>query len=157
VFVSSAAGLMTFTGYSAYSPTKYAVRGLAECLRNELRAAHVDVHVFYPSSLDTPGYAVEERTKPAACRAIEGTAALLSADAAAHLLDDGVQRGNFAITTEPLIELARMGANGIAPRNNTPLEMLVAPLLPIVQLGFVLFLDGTAASAAAADNRAKRS
>lgn len=36
VFVSSVLALMAFIGYSPYCPTKYAIRGFADTLRNEL-------------------------------------------------------------------------------------------------------------------------
>ena len=32
-----------FTGYAAYAPSKYAVRGLAECLRNEVRVLRTGI------------------------------------------------------------------------------------------------------------------
>ncbi len=34
--VASTMSLMGFVGYSSYAPTKWAVRGLADCLRNEV-------------------------------------------------------------------------------------------------------------------------
>ncbi len=46
------------------------------------------VNIFFPSSMKTPGFEEEERTKPTECKQIEGTASLFSsADSAAHLLD----------------------------------------------------------------------
>ena len=59
VFVSSMLGLLSFAGYSAYSPTKFAIRGLADTLRNELKRYNIDVHIFFPGNIDSPGYAVE--------------------------------------------------------------------------------------------------
>jgi short-subunit dehydrogenase len=35
--VASTMSLMGFVGYASYAPTKWAVRGLADCLRNEVR------------------------------------------------------------------------------------------------------------------------
>ena len=34
---ASAAAVVSYIGYASYSPTKYALRGLADALRNELR------------------------------------------------------------------------------------------------------------------------
>ena len=39
VFVSSMAGQLGLFGYTAYSPSKFALRGLAESLQMEVRAA----------------------------------------------------------------------------------------------------------------------
>jgi 3-dehydrosphinganine reductase len=38
VIVSSAMALMGFTGYASYCPTKFALRGLADTLRNEVQS-----------------------------------------------------------------------------------------------------------------------
>lgn len=59
VFVSSMAGLISFAGYSTYSPTKFALRGLADSLRNELKMYGIDVHIFLPGNIDSPGYVNE--------------------------------------------------------------------------------------------------
>ena len=40
-------------GYCSYAPTKWALRGLADCLRNELQGTGVEVSVAYPP--DTGG------------------------------------------------------------------------------------------------------
>ena len=42
-FVSSAMALLGFAGYSMYAPTKYALRGLADSLRNELIRYNIKV------------------------------------------------------------------------------------------------------------------
>jgi short-subunit dehydrogenase len=59
VFVSSILGLMSFAGWSTYAPTKYAVRGLADTLRNELQRHKINIHIFYPGSIFSPGFEVE--------------------------------------------------------------------------------------------------
>ena len=76
VLVSSAMGLVGFLGYAQYSASKFAVRGLAECLRNEFILFNVGVSIFHASNMDSPGFAVEELTKPALTRQIEGTSTL---------------------------------------------------------------------------------
>lgn len=59
VFISSVVGLMSFAGYSTYSPTKYAVRGLADTLRNELQRYGINVHIFFPGTIFSPGFETE--------------------------------------------------------------------------------------------------
>lgn len=49
-------GLLGFAGYSAYAPTKFALRGLADCLRNELKQYGIGVHIFFPGNIDSPGF-----------------------------------------------------------------------------------------------------
>ncbi|GBF97439.1 hypothetical protein Rsub_10362, partial [Raphidocelis subcapitata] len=63
VAVASTLSLMGAIGYSAYAPSKFAVRGLMETLRNELQGTNVRVSICYPPDMDTPGYAREGLTK----------------------------------------------------------------------------------------------
>ncbi|KAI8473401.1 MAG: hypothetical protein J3K34DRAFT_391865 [Monoraphidium minutum] len=64
VAVASTLSLMGATGYSAYAPSKFAVRGLMEILRNELQGSNVRVSISYPPDMATPGYEREGLTKP---------------------------------------------------------------------------------------------
>lgn len=57
-FVSSAAGQFAIFGYSAYSPTKFALRGFADTLHMELLPYKVNVGVLYPPNTDTEGFKV---------------------------------------------------------------------------------------------------
>lgn len=59
VFVSSMLGMLSFAGWSTYSPTKYAVRGLADTLRNELKRYNIGVHIFFPGGILSPGFETE--------------------------------------------------------------------------------------------------
>ncbi|MFB8004058.1 SDR family NAD(P)-dependent oxidoreductase [Nocardia sp. NPDC056000] len=62
--ISSAAGFLSLIGYSAYSPSKFAVRAAAEALRQELKPKGITVTVVYPPDVDTPQLAAEAATKP---------------------------------------------------------------------------------------------
>lgn len=97
VLLSSAAGLVGIWGYAAYAPSKFAVRGLAEVLRAELRPRGVSVHVVCPPDVDTPQLAQENRTKPAQTRAIGEGGGLLDAATVAQAVVQGVMRGRFMI------------------------------------------------------------
>ena len=63
VIVSSIAGLVGLHGYSAYSSSKFALVGLAQCLHMELRSFNVHVTCGFPPDTDTPGFEEEEKTK----------------------------------------------------------------------------------------------
>ncbi|MBM7845406.1 SDR family NAD(P)-dependent oxidoreductase [Herpetosiphon giganteus] len=54
VAVSSVAGFVGSLGYSAYTPTKFAIRGLMEVLRQELKAYNITSSVVYPSDVPMP-------------------------------------------------------------------------------------------------------
>lgn len=46
-------------GYSAYAPTKWALRGFADCLRMEMQAYNISVRIAYPPNMQTRGYEAE--------------------------------------------------------------------------------------------------
>ena len=62
--VASGAAFIGAVGYSTYAPTKFAIAGLSQCLRNELKPYNIKVSVLYPPDTDTPGFEAENRTKP---------------------------------------------------------------------------------------------
>jgi 3-dehydrosphinganine reductase len=68
--VSSAAGFVGVFGYGAYGPSKFAVRGLCEVLRQELRPRGITVTVVCPTDVDTPMLAAENPRKPPELRAL---------------------------------------------------------------------------------------
>jgi short-subunit dehydrogenase len=96
-FVSSMMGYFGFIGYAAYAPSKFALVGLAEVLRHELRPSGVSVSVLYPSDTDTPGFEVENRTKPAETHALSANVKVAQPDDVARQFVDGLLRGKFHI------------------------------------------------------------
>ncbi|MGB6166309.1 MAG: SDR family oxidoreductase, partial [Geitlerinemataceae cyanobacterium] len=54
VLISSGAGLIGIYGYTPYSASKFALRGLAESLRGELRVMGIGISIVYPPDTDTP-------------------------------------------------------------------------------------------------------
>ena len=56
--------MLSYIGYCAYSPSKYAVKGLADGLRMELQRCNIRVGCIYPPNMDTPCLKKENETKP---------------------------------------------------------------------------------------------
>jgi 3-dehydrosphinganine reductase len=100
VGISSTAGLVGVFGYSAYSPAKFAVRGLLEVLRMELLADGVHVGCVCPPDTETPQLAYENRFKPDETRAISGAIRPYSADQVAASIVAGMERGAFLISPD---------------------------------------------------------
>ena len=98
VLVSSGAAFHRFFGYTPYAPSKFAVRGLAEALRAELRDTGVHVMIVYPPDTDTPQLVEENRTKPAETKAITAGGGLWSADDVARVTLAGLARRRFSVT-----------------------------------------------------------
>jgi len=98
VLISSGAGLIGIYGYTTYSPSKFAVRGLAESLRGELRPHGINVSIVYPPDTDTPQLEQENLTKPPASKLITGSAKILKAETVAYAIMQGIEKRQFAIT-----------------------------------------------------------
>jgi 3-dehydrosphinganine reductase len=95
--VSSGAGLIGLYGYSAYAPSKFALRGLAEVLRGELKPEGIGVSVVYPPDTDTPQLAEEIKVRPEITGKLAGGARVHSADEVAAAILKGIRQGRFAI------------------------------------------------------------
>ncbi|MGF1604379.1 MAG: SDR family oxidoreductase [Thermosynechococcaceae cyanobacterium] len=117
VVVSSGVGLIGIYGYSAYSPTKFALRGLAESLRGELKPLGIQISVVYPPDTDTPQLAQENKIKPLEMKQISGTAKMWSAENVAKTIVKGIEKKQFIIAPGP--EMMVLGR----------LHSLIAPLL----------------------------
>ena len=96
--LSSGAGLAGIFGYTAYGPTKYAVRGFGECLRAEARCDNISVTVAYPPDTDTPQLTAENLVRPPETAAVAGSAAVWPADRVATLIWRGMNARKPAVT-----------------------------------------------------------
>lgn len=126
VLVSSGAGLLGLYGYTAYSPSKFAVRGLAEALRGELKPLGIQVSIVYPPDTDTPQLEEENKTKPPATQQIAATAATWSADHVAQVILNGVQRQVFAITPGREMSVLNRWHSLMSPMLNWYFDRIVA-------------------------------
>jgi 3-dehydrosphinganine reductase len=115
VLVSSGAGVVGVYGYSAYSPTKFAVRGLAETLRAELKPFGIVVACAFPPDTDTPGLERENLTKPVATATFSQTVKVRSADTVAAAIVRGIERDRLVITADPSTRLLARAAGLVAP------------------------------------------
>ncbi|KAF9585247.1 3-dehydrosphinganine reductase [Lunasporangiospora selenospora] len=129
VFVSSAMGLIGFAGYTPYSPTKFAVRGLAENLRNELMLYGIKTHIYYPGNMFTPGFENENKVKPLVTREIEGSGGLTPEDACKGMMK-GLRKGYFSITTDFDTSFLRVSSKGVTPMNNVGLDYILHIFAP---------------------------
>lgn len=96
-FVSSMMGYFGMIGYAAYAPSKFALVGLAEVLRHELRPSGLTVSILYPPDTDTPGYKVENTSKPLETHALSANVKVAQPDDVARQFVDGIMRGKFHI------------------------------------------------------------
>jgi 3-dehydrosphinganine reductase len=97
VNISSQAGFVGVFGYSAYGASKYAVRGLSDVLRAEMKPRGIQVSIVFPPDTQTPQLAFEEPLKPFVTKEIAGSAKVLSAEEVADAILKGVEKGRYVI------------------------------------------------------------
>lgn len=107
VMISSGAGLIGIYGYTPYSPTKFALKGLAESLRGELKSLGINISIVYPPDTDTPQLEIENKTKPLETKIITGTAKTWHPEEVARQIVAGIENKLFAIT--PGLEMTILG------------------------------------------------
>ena len=98
VFISSIAGQLGLYGYSAYSTTKFALRGLAETLQMELQPHNVRVSISFPPDTDTPQLQQEVKDRNALQSELASYGTVFQAEVVAQDVWQGVERGVFLIT-----------------------------------------------------------
>jgi 3-dehydrosphinganine reductase len=125
VFISSGAAFVGLFGYSSYGPSKFAVRGLAECLRVELRPHGISVTLVCPGDTDTPQHATELLTRPKVTSYLAGDGKLLTADAVAEKLVHEAIRSRFLVTFGLQLRLLGRMHSLIAPVVRTYQNLLV--------------------------------
>lgn len=64
VNISSIAGFLGVFGYTAYASSKFAVRGLSDSLRSELKPYGIKVSVVFPPDTDTPQLEYDIQHRP---------------------------------------------------------------------------------------------
>lgn len=128
VFISSMLGLISFAGWATYAPTKYAVRGLADTLRNELKRYGIGVHIFFPGGIESPGFDTENLTKPEITKIIEGANTPQTGEECAKSLLNGLYKGNYMIVTDAISQVLRAVSRGVSPTNNLVLDWILAAI-----------------------------
>jgi 3-dehydrosphinganine reductase len=90
---SSAAGQVGVFGFTAYAPTKFALRGFAECLHMELSAQQlISIQLAFPPDTNTPGYQQEQQLKPRECHLIsESTGLYESSEIATKMVQQAMK------------------------------------------------------------------
>ncbi len=97
VNISSQAGFVGVFGYSGYGASKYAVRGLSDVLRAEMKPLGIQVSVVFPPDTETPQLEFEEPLKPVETKEIGGSSKALSAEAVAKFILKKVKKGKYVI------------------------------------------------------------
>ncbi|XP_014890680.1 3-dehydrosphinganine reductase [Poecilia latipinna] len=101
MFVSSQAGQIGLFGYTAYSASKFALRGLAEALQMEVKPYNIYVTLAFPPDTDTPLLAEENKSKPLETKLISETSGIWQPDQVAKIFVRDAVQGNFNSSVGP--------------------------------------------------------
>jgi 3-dehydrosphinganine reductase len=113
-FVSSIAGYLGLFGYTHYVPSKFAVTGLAECLRMEFIDYNIPVSIIYPPDTRTPMYEREQLHALPECKALSLHVKPLSPEFVAARLVEGLISRKFEIYCNGESRLLRI-LRGLVP------------------------------------------
>lgn len=116
ILVGSIMSVISFIGYSSYSSSKYAIRGLIEAVRSELGPFKCGIHLYLPGNMDTSGFEQENLKKPLITKQIEGNSTLVSPESAAKSLIVGILKNDFIFSNDLIGELLRIITQGASPR-----------------------------------------
>jgi 3-dehydrosphinganine reductase len=99
VNVASLVALFAGFGYSAYGASKWAIRGLTDTLRYELKSHGIQVNLACPPDTDTPQLAFEEPIKPFETKILAASSKVYSPETVARDILRGVERNRYIILT----------------------------------------------------------
>ncbi len=120
--MGSAASFIGIWGYAAYSGSKYAVRGLCDVLRGELKPYGIHVSIVFPPDTDTPQLAYENQYKSPITKDIGGTIKPLSPDFVASKIYNGMMKNKYIIMPDKDTRLLYNACNFLGQGINNVLD-----------------------------------
>ena len=98
VMIGSVVSFLGLYGYTAYAPTKFAIKGFTDSLRTELLGSNIRLSIVFPPDTDTPSLASEKPFQPPVLVAMNENSGTMSAEAVAASITKGIFRGRYIIT-----------------------------------------------------------
>ncbi|PRQ24471.1 putative 3-dehydrosphinganine reductase [Rosa chinensis] len=137
--MSSVAGQAGIYGYTAYSASKFGLRGLAEALQQEVIIDDIHVSLIFPSATDTPGHTKETKTRPQLINTIMETYGTMKAEEVAKKALDGIKSASFIVPCNFVGLLLSIATAGLSPQRSFIMafvEVATAGIIRIIALGF---------------------
>lgn len=139
MFTNSTAAFVALPGYIAYTPTKTALRALADTLRQEVllyqKQQIIEVHCSYPNTITTETFEKEQKIKPALSKTLEGSndpKKSMTPQAAATGIIAGVERGEFCIILDFETRLLFSNMRGPSPPNTFIIDWVLSFIVSLV-------------------------
>lgn len=95
--ITSLLMVMGLIGYTTYTPSKFALRGLIESMRHELKPDGIKFSMLLPPDTKTPGFDEENHTKPYECIEISKSGGLMTAEEVAVKFVKGILKEKYMI------------------------------------------------------------
>jgi 3-dehydrosphinganine reductase len=111
--VGSLLSITGFPGYSPYTPTKYALKGLLDGLDMEYRPFNIFFQLAIPADVDTPMYAEENRIKPEETKLLSDPPT--SPESVATSIMTAVDNYTYMISTGLQGALLKLTVGGLSP------------------------------------------
>jgi 3-dehydrosphinganine reductase len=144
LFVSSQAGQIGIYGYTAYSATKFALKGFVEALQMELKPFNIYLTLAYPPDTDTPGLKGENVGKPDETRLIAEGSGLLDSNVVALKMIQSIKSGAFSCSfgiNGFLLTTLNSGCSTVTNFKDTLIEITVLPLCRLVAIIMGFYFD----------------
>ncbi|KAM0264767.1 hypothetical protein ACHAQJ_000592 [Trichoderma viride] len=144
IMTASVLALYTIPGYAPYSPSKWAMRGLADTLSQEVMMypQNVKVHVVFPGTILSPGYAREILSTPEITTILESSDPQQTPDVVAENAIKGLESGHYFITVAWLGALMKWGMLGGSFRNNWLVDTVMSWFVSILWIFVQLDIHG---------------
>lgn len=137
--MSSQAGQVGIYGYTAYSASKFGLRGLGEALQQEVISENIHVSLIFPPDTETPGLLEESKKRPGLTSIIAASSGAMKADEVAKKALNGVKSGSFMVPCNFEGQLLSIATAGLSPQRSSLMafvEVFTAGILRIAALCF---------------------
>lgn len=140
--ISSMAGQVGIYGYTAYSASKFGLRGLAEALQQEVIADDIHVSLIFPPDTETPGLVEEIKQRPQLTSIIAASSGMAKADEVAKKALDGIKSGSFIVPCNFEGHLLSIATAGLSPQTSTLMAFVEVISIGILRIAGLVFQYG---------------
>ncbi|KAK3158835.1 hypothetical protein QOZ80_2AG0142250 [Eleusine coracana subsp. coracana] len=116
--MSSQAGQVGVYGYTAYSASKFALRGMGEALQHEVIGDNIRVSLVFPPDTETPGFEEEHKRRPELTNILAGSSGGMKADDVAKKALAGIKSGRFIVPCNFEGAMLAVATAGLSPQSS---------------------------------------
>ncbi|XVE84836.1 hypothetical protein DITRI_Ditri17bG0044600 [Diplodiscus trichospermus] len=138
--MSSMAGEVGIYGYTAYSASKFGLRGLAESLQQEVIVDNIHLSLIFPPLTQTPGLEQAWKKMSEVSKLIAGLSGeMIKAEQVAKITIDGIKSGSFSIPCNFAGRALVIAAAGLSPQRSFLMASFEVAFTGLFRFGVLLF------------------